>query len=394
MNDNVMQPQQQDPENKQPASAQQPAYPQPGAQQQPTYPQPGAQKPAYPQSRVQQPTYQQAYPVPPKKKGLGAGAIVAIVLGSIAVLTVFAIVFVSMFGLLLYDYDDYDYDSITVDGDDYYVITDYYFDRLSAEQKQVYYCLSQGAGEYVFDEMLDLTSNDVFEVQIVFRNNHMTFPNMNGNETSIYFGGQAPYGVTKILISESFEMQEIIPEFEEAAAALLAQLPSELEDDYIKVKAIAELICEIAEYDYASLDDLPMMYVDGQKENIYLHYPASTDYGAIVNGKAICAGYSKAFQYLAEQLGVTSLLVCGDADNGSEVALHEWNLVLIDGYWYHIDVTWMDSTYINYDYFLVSDETLGKDHKAYNWYLSNGWGYEYNLLPAAPYDYQVEQDAA
>lgn len=84
--------------------------------------------------------------------------------------------------------------------------------------------------------------------------------------------------------------------------------------------------------------------------------------GAVVYGKALCEGYSKAFMYLAQELGYDCICVIGDV--GSEG--HMWNMIKIGGQWYHVDVTHDDpimsdgSDGLFYDYFLVSTNEIKK----------------------------------
>lgn len=65
---------------------------------------------------------------------------------------------------------------------------------------------------------------------------------------------------------------------------------------------------------------------------------------------AVCEGYAKAFQMLANYAGLTSIYVVGDAGGG-----HAWNYVLLDGKWYALDLTWDDQPKLsggkNYDFF-------------------------------------------
>lgn len=85
-----------------------------------------------------------------------------------------------------------------------------------------------------------------------------------------------------------------------------------------------------------------------------------TLYGALVENKAVCEGYTKAMQYLLSFAGIESIPVNGTA-NGD---WHQWNLVKINGCWYHLDATWNDSdSYIFYDYFNITDFTLKYDHE-------------------------------
>lgn len=94
-----------------------------------------------------------------------------------------------------------------------------------------------------------------------------------------------------------------------------------------------------------------------------------TAYGALVSGKAVCDGYSRAFLYLCRCAGISATVVTGvsksPTDGSSEP--HAWNLVKIDGAYYYVDVTWDDAgepdeDLIHYAYFNVTDEILLKDH--------------------------------
>ncbi len=70
---------------------------------------------------------------------------------------------------------------------------------------------------------------------------------------------------------------------------------------------------------------------------------ANTMYGCIVEGKASCEGYSKAFQYLMSKLNIENRLVAGEStEDGEEYIGHMWNYVVLDGEGYFVDVTWDD----------------------------------------------------
>ena len=65
--------------------------------------------------------------------------------------------------------------------------------------------------------------------------------------------------------------------------------------------------------------------------------------GALINKKAVCEGYAKAFKYILDELGIPCIIVCGTGTNKSGVTeSHAWNYVQIDGKWYAMDVTWDD----------------------------------------------------
>ena len=90
-------------------------------------------------------------------------------------------------------------------------------------------------------------------------------------------------------------------------------------------------------------------------------------YGAIADKKAVCEGYAKAYQYLLRKLGIQSYIVTGTSKEQN----HGWNLVKLDGKYYHVDVTWDDPTVnpeqeagkpIYHAYFAVSDSDIEVDH--------------------------------
>lgn len=63
---------------------------------------------------------------------------------------------------------------------------------------------------------------------------------------------------------------------------------------------------------------------------------SATAYGCIVNGYAQCAGYADAFLHTARACGLEVRYVANSS--------HAWNLIQLDGEWYHVDVTWEDPT--------------------------------------------------
>lgn len=86
---------------------------------------------------------------------------------------------------------------------------------------------------------------------------------------------------------------------------------------------------------------------------------AHNAYGALVNGKAVCEGYAKAFQYLLQRVGIQSFMVTGTGKGGN----HAWNIVRIDGRYYNVDLTWDDQKSDTFHaYFNLTDEIIKEDH--------------------------------
>ncbi|MBR4108756.1 MAG: hypothetical protein IKK41_00305 [Oscillospiraceae bacterium] len=91
----------------------------------------------------------------------------------------------------------------------------------------------------------------------------------------------------------------------------------------------------------------------------------NTNYDLLVNGTAVCSGYAMAYMDIMNRLGIECRFV------ESQPMLHAWNLVKIDGSWYHVDVTHDDPTpdgygYVSHERFLKTDQEM-KDLGYYGW---------------------------
>lgn len=122
--------------------------------------------------------------------------------------------------------------------------------------------------------------------------------------------------------------------------------------DYDLTLKIYENIIDLVDYDTIGLER--------QNGNRIVDPEVPDDlrsiYGVFVNKKAVCAGYAKAMQYLLNMYGVECTYVTSST--------HAWNLLKVEGDYYHMDVTWGDGTdtkaeknqlsKINYDCFCIT----------------------------------------
>ena len=106
-------------------------------------------------------------------------------------------------------------------------------------------------------------------------------------------------------------------------------------------------------------------------------------YFSLVNGQGQCMDYAGAYQVLMDLAGIPCETVFGDSTAGD----HAWNIIQLDGEWYHVDTTWDDPTpdregYVRYDYFLKSDAYMNRDHS--NWeagHTCTDTRYDSEILP-------------
>ena len=91
---------------------------------------------------------------------------------------------------------------------------------------------------------------------------------------------------------------------------------------------------------------------------------SNSSYGILALGIGVCEGYAKALKHLLDLLNIESMVVVGTSRGEN----HAWNLVKIDGDYYHIDPTWDDpvtsdgSNILRHNYFNLSDKEIGKTH--------------------------------
>ncbi len=86
------------------------------------------------------------------------------------------------------------------------------------------------------------------------------------------------------------------------------------------------------------------------------------EYGALVLGVAVCEGYSRAMKLMCDLSGIECIIVTGSSI--SRGVGHAWNIVKIDGEYYHLDLTYDDpvtdddTNKLRYDYFNLPDSEM------------------------------------
>lgn len=149
---------------------------------------------------------------------------------------------------------------------------------------------------------------------------------------------------------EAMQMRE---ELETAARRVLEQVDGSM-DTVQKALVVHDYLALNCEYDQERL-------MAGNVPEI-----SHTSYGSLVEGMAVCDGYANAYAYIMEQkLGIPCKIVSSESMN------HAWNMIEIDGQWYHVDVTWDDPAWdrigrVAHRTFLLSDQAISQQ-KHHSW---------------------------
>lgn len=185
-----------------------------------------------------------------------------------------------------------------------------------------------------------------------------------------YFWLTKGYSYTKNILGNNVSINfkptlyggsEGIKEKEAELKSKVRQIVSEAkkkENLYEKVKFVHDFIIDNTTYDIEAMSS----YVDYNELNAEdPYFDSSTAYGCLVKGKAVCSGYSAAFQCIMKELEIPCGRVSGKAVKGGEA--HQWNYLRLGDYNYHIDVTW-DDPLISSD-----DANYNYERKTYNYFL-------------------------
>jgi len=97
--------------------------------------------------------------------------------------------------------------------------------------------------------------------------------------------------------------------------------------------------------------------------------------GVFLSGRAVCEGYTKAFQLLCDRAGIPCVSVFGIADGEN----HSWNYVELNGNWYLVDATWDDPVgdvdLIMWTFFLVGNYSIVDGKHIHEIYSPDSNGY-------------------
>ncbi len=185
-------------------------------------------------------------------------------------------------------------------------------------------------------------------------------------------------GYTLSITVDPAQRENMRAQLESTADAIIASIP-EGYSDYGKMKTVYEYLINHVDYQADSVDN----------QNIQ---------SALLWNASVCAGYSRAFQYVLHRMGMFCTYVTGTITGGGD---HAWNIVRIGDLYYNVDVTWGDPVFVgieegaqasdimNYNYLCVTDAELSATHTSdvrvplpsctddsYNYYKLNGMYYE------------------
>lgn len=171
--------------------------------------------------------------------------------------------------------------------------------------------------------------------------NNFVHPYNSSNNVKISYGGDYKIGIT---INRAYTQDEI-NEINNKVDKILSENVNNNMPPKEKIRAIHDYIINHTEYD-------KLKYENKNDDT----YKSNTAYGVLIEGYGTCNGYADAMEIFLDKMNIINYKISNEE--------HIWNLVYLDGKWYHLDLTWDDpisDININRDtYFLISTKTLEK----------------------------------
>jgi len=232
---------------------------------------------------------------------------------------------------------------------------EFYFPQLTEHEKSIY--------RAVYNAFVSIESGTIIptgedaemnRAVTAIKNDHPEFFYLGEMGYTHYtLGGQVQRSTLSVDYTESdtiIKTQQRMIDAE--VTAIINSIPAGA-DDYTKVKHVYEAIINMTDYEIGAPNNQNIVSV-------------------FINKRSVCAGYTRAMQYILNKVGVPTTFVEGKSLLSGED--HAWNLCKLEDGYYYVDATWGDASYsndsadglkledINYDYLLVTSEELLRTH--------------------------------
>ena len=232
---------------------------------------------------------------------------------------------------------------------------EYYYGRMPKDKQNTYRAMLAGlmdlSDEILLPQVPTTDGNWLYDVFFQLRLDH----------PEIFWAVGFKYRHYKdspnlILIPEYIFDKNKIREHKKALHARVEKLvrPAAKFSEWDKEKYIHDFICENIRYD--------------KLKKPYSHEII----GPLGHGVGVCEGIAKSVKILCDALGVWCVIaICGNNPEKGIKYRHTWNIVRINGQYYHLDATFDntlgrnedDSVSIRYDYFNLDDKNIFRDHE-------------------------------
>ena len=205
-----------------------------------------------------------------------------------------------------------------------------------------YNILNNGWDEFIFycPDEYESCANDIEEISsdATLMSNVSSYVNPF-NAFSVMNTTVSSYGEVYVNVSKKYTENEI-NEVNSKLNSLILELDLNGKTKEKKLKTFHDYIIKNTIYD------------DEFAEKKQSNYKATKANGVLIDGYAVCGGYTDALAIFLDILNIPNIIVFSEN--------HAWNMVYIDDEWLHIDATWNDTENekFQYEFYLVNTEKL------------------------------------
>ena len=228
----------------------------------------------------------------------------------------------------------------------------FYYNRMDKERQAVYRAMQQGLLSLA--DSFQIPRIDGHALSDIFFELRLDHPEIFWVSSFKYrYFADSP---NLIFIPEYLFEKSKIKDHQKAMKARVEKLarPAAKLSELEKEKYIHDFICENIHYD--------------KLKKPYSHEII----GPLTQGVGVCEGIAKAVKLLCDELGIWCIVALSEANPEKGIKYrHAWNVVRIDGTYYHLDATFdntlsKDDT-IRYDYVNLADKQIFRDHEPVIW---------------------------
>ncbi len=224
----------------------------------------------------------------------------------------------------------------------------YYYERLNKPAQAAYHHMLEGFRSIASSfPVLRLEGAQLAEVYAAVRFDHPEIFYLTGYKYRYYQDSE----YVELLPEYMFEKKKI-EEHRKALNARVEKLirPAKTMKQSDQIKYIHDFICTSVRYD--------------KLKKPYSHEII----GPLGHGVGVCEGIAKTVKILCDALHIRCIVaICGNNPEKGIKYRHSWNVLQAEGKMYHLDATFDNtlgsSDAIRYDYYLLSDTQVFKDHE-------------------------------
>lgn len=220
------------------------------------------------------------------------------------------------------------------------------YDMLNETEKKAYICIFNNIEDHPeYIKIPKLTQSEFIDVYFAVKNDNPDMLCFADSCNMITF-------LSSCFLQMHYDYQKDI------CAEMTSELDEKVDIIMQNIDLTDEYTAELAIHDYIIQN---CTYTENAKN-------ASSAYGCLIDGEAVCSGYSRAAMLLLSKAGIESMLIGGTGVTADQNDIsHMWNIVWINNVPYHLDVTWDDpgsaNDTVSHMFFNLTTEQISSDHK-------------------------------